>query len=134
MDALYPSDLTDAQWLALAAFIPPALPGGRPRTTDMRRVLDAMFYVARSGGAWRMLPKDYPPWETVYYYFRRFRKDGTWDTIHTALRDRVRLKHEKHKAPTAAILDSQSVKTTEKGGIMATTPVRRSTAGSDTSW
>ena len=130
MEASYPTDLTDDQWEVVRQFIPAAKPGGRPRSVSMRRALDAMFYLARSGCAWRMMPNDYPPWETVYYYFQRFRKDGTWDSVHTALRDRVRLKLGRHKDPTAAVIDSQSVKTTEKGGIADTTPVKRSTVGS----
>lgn len=130
MEALYPSDMTDDQWEIVRRFIPAAKAGGRPRSVDMRRALDAMFHILRAGCAWRMPPKDYPPWETVYYYFRRFDKDGTWDAVHSALRDRVRLKLGRKKAPTAAVIDSQSVRTTEKGGLADSTRARRSTAGS----
>jgi putative transposase len=126
MEAVYPSDLSDEQWLAISRLIPPAKPGGRPRSVNIRDVLNALFYVARTGCAWRMLPKDYPPKDTVYYYFKTFRQDGTWERIHDLIRKRVRLKHGKLQRPSAAILDSQSVKTTEKrGAVAATTPARR---------
>lgn len=130
---LYPSDLSNEQWQALARVIPPGKSGGRPRTVDMRQVLNALFYVARTGCAWRMLPKDYPPKDTVYYYFKSFRQDGTWERIHDLLRKRVRVKHGKRKQ--AAIIDSQSVKTTEKRGLVAaTTPVKRSRDVSGICW
>jgi len=126
MEAVYPSDLSDEQWQAISRLIPPAKPGGRPRTVDMREVLNALFYLARTGCAWRMLPRDYPPKDTVYYYFKNFRQDGTWERMHDLIRKRVRVKHGKQQQPSAAILDSQSVKTTEKRGLAAaTTPVKR---------
>jgi putative transposase len=126
MEAVYSSDLSDEQWQALSRLIPSAKAGGRPRTVNMRAVLNALFYLARTGCAWRMLPKDYPPKDTVYYYFKRFRQDGTWERIHDLMRQRVRLKHGKQRQPSAAIIDSQSVKTTEKRGLVAaTTPVKR---------
>ena len=121
MEAVYPSDLSDEQWPAISRLIPPAKPGGRPRTVNMREVLNALCYLARTGCAWRMLPKDYPPKDTVYYYFKRFRQNGTWERIHDLLRQRVRVKHGKSQHPSAAIIDSQSVKTTEKKGIVAAT-------------
>ena len=126
MEAVYPTDLTDEQWQAISRLVPPAKPGGRPRSVNMREVLKALFYLARTGCAWRMLPKDYPPKDTVYYYFKTFRQDGTWERIHDLMRRRVRLKHGKFQQPSAAIIDSQSVKTTEKRGpVAATTPARR---------
>lgn len=126
MDATYPTDMTNEQWQALSRLVPPAKPGGRPRKVDMRKVLNAMFYIARSGCAWRMLPKEYPPKDTVYYYFKMFRQDGTWERIHDVMRQRVRVKHGKKRQPSAAIIDSQSVKTTEKkGSVAVTTPARR---------
>ena len=131
--AAYPSDLTDAQWKILKPQIPAAKPGGRPRTVDMREILNALFYVVRTGCAWRQLPHDLPRWSTVYDYFRRWRRDGTWPRLHDALRDRVRKKAGKKKSPSAAVVDSQSVKTTEKGGSKATTRAKRSTAASATS-
>lgn len=126
MEAVYPSDLSDEQWQAISRLIPPAKPGGRPRSVSMREVLNALFYLARTGCAWRMLPKDYPPKDTVYYYFKNFRQDGTWERVHDLIRKRVRVKHGKRQQPSAGVIDSQSVKTTEKRGIVAaTTPVKR---------
>jgi putative transposase len=121
MEAVYPTDLNEEQWQAISRLIPPAKPGGRPRTVNMREILNALFYVSRTGCAWRMLPKEYPPKDTVYYYFKSFRENGTWERMHDLLRKRVRVKHGKSQQPSAAILDSQSVKTTEKRGTVAAT-------------
>lgn len=123
--ARYPTDLTDAQWGLVEPLVPPAKPGGRPRTVEVREVVDAIIYVDRNGVTWRALPHDYPPWRTVYHYFRAWRLDGTWERLHDALRDRVRAAAGRRASPSAAILDSQSVKTTEKGGRAGTTPGRR---------
>jgi len=123
----YPSDLSDAQWRLLKPCIPPAKPGGRPRSVDMREVINGILYVLRSGGAWRLLPHDLPPWSTVYDYLRKFRLSGLWHHIHDTLRDQVRRQEGRQDSPSAAIIDSQSVKTTEKGGLADTTPERRST-------
>ena len=125
MEAVYPTDLTDEQWQAISRLVPPAKPGGRPRSVNMREVLNALFYLTRTGCAWRMLPKDYPPKDTVYYYFKTFRQDGTWERIHDLMRRRVRRKHGKFQRPSAAIIDSQSVKTTEKRGRVAATTLAR---------
>ena len=121
----YPSDLSDAEWEFVAPLIPPAKSGGRPRAVDIREVLDAIFYVLRSGCAWRMLPHDFPNWQTVYTYFRNWRKDGTWERLNTVLRQQVRQAAGREAEPSAAIIDSQSVKTTEKGGLAATMLARR---------
>ena len=112
----YPSDLTDEQWAVIEPLIPPPWPGGRPREVDMREVLNALFYRTREGCTWRALPHDLPPWKTVYQIFYRWRLDGTWERIHDALRELVRRTAGKKRRPTAAILDSQSVKTTSVGG------------------
>ena len=127
----YPSDLTDRQWSIIEPLIPPAQPGGRHRSVDMRRVIDGILYLSRSGCSWRMLPHEFPPWGTVHYYYRRFRLDGTWQKIHDKLREKVRCQVGKKPTPRAAVIDSQSVKTAAKGGIVATMRVRKSRAGND---
>ncbi len=129
----YPSDLTDAQWRLIERRIPPAKPGGRRRSVDMREVMNGVLYLVRTGCSWRQLPHDFPPWGTVHYYYRRFRRNGAWQRIHDALRDKVRQSTGRKKSPSAAIMDSQSVKTTEKGGLGVTTRARRSRVASGTS-
>jgi putative transposase len=124
--APYPNDLTDAQWKRIAPLIPPARPGGRPRTVNIREIVNAICYLSRTGCAWRLLPHDFPPWGTVHYYFRRWRLDGTWERIHDALRMVVRRAAGREVSPSAAIIDSQSVKTTEKGDHAALMLPRRS--------
>ena len=128
----YPSDLTDEQWELLSPLLPAAKPGGRPRTVELREILNAILYVLRTGCAWRMLPHDLPPWQTVYKYFRGFSEDGTWERVHDAMRPNVREGEGRSAMPTAAIIDSQSVKTTEKGGLVAMTLVRMCSDESDT--
>ena len=121
----YSTDLTDTQWKLASPLLPGAKGGGRERTTDMREVLNAIFYVVKSGCDWRMLPHDLPKWKTVHHYFRIWTKDGTWKKIHDSLRGKVRRKAGKKTQPTAAILDSQSVKTTEKRGFVGMMLVRK---------
>jgi putative transposase len=115
----YPTDLTDAQWALIEPLLPEARPGGRPRSVDLREVVNASLYVAREGIHWRALPHDFPPWPTVYHYFRLWRDEGIWQRVHAALRDQVRLAAGREVSPSALILDSQSVKTSEKGGRAA---------------
>ena len=119
--APYPSDVTDAEWTILQPLIPAPKPGGRPARHDRREIVNAIRYVVRGGIAWRALPHEYPPWQTVYHYFRLWRIDGTWERAHTHLREQVRVRAGRATTPTAAILDSQSVRTTEKGGSVAGT-------------
>ena len=103
--------MTDSQWDIIQPMIPPAKSGGRPRSLDMRQVINAILYLVVGGIQWRMLPKEYPKWQSVYYYFRIWRDDGTWQQLHDTLRAEVRRKKGRHKHPTAGSLDSQSVKT-----------------------
>lgn len=107
----YPTDLTDSQWNIIQGMIPPAKSGGRPRSLEMRLVINAILYITVGGIQWRMLPKEYPPWQSVYTYFRNWRKDGTWQRMHDTLRALVRRRAGRHKHPTAGSLDSQTVKT-----------------------
>jgi putative transposase len=111
----YPSDLTDEQWAELKPLIPPAHPGGRPRKTDPREVVNALLYVTRQGCTWRALPHDFPPWRTVYNYFQRWTWDGTWQRLLDTLRERARVQAGRAATPSACAIDSQSVKTAEGG-------------------
>lgn len=127
----YPSDLTDNQWSLLETLVPKPKPGGRPPTYPRREILNAILYILRTGSSWRQMPHDLPPWLLVYLYFRAWRHDGTWDRIHNKLRGDLRVAEGRHRQPSAAILDSQSIKTTEKGGSMDMTPARKSMDASD---
>src|SRR5436309_10882283 len=112
----YPSDLTDRQWDCIKDLIPPAKSGGRPRELNMRSVVNALLYLLVTGCQGRMLPREYPAWQSVYTYFRDWRDDGTWQRLHDTLRAQVRERAGRHKHPTAGALDSQSVKTTPLPG------------------
>ena len=114
--AAYPTDLTDAQWERIAPLVPPPKPGGRPVSVSRREILNACFYVTRNGCTWRALPHDLPKWQTAYHYFRIWGNDGTWQRIHDALVVQVRVAAGRDPSPSAAIIDSQSVKTTETRG------------------
>ncbi len=130
----YTSDLTDQEWAILAPLIPPAKPGGRPRTTDMREVLNAIFYVLKTGCQWANLPGDFPPYSTVFDYYNTWRKDKVWSGLNERLREQVREAEGRESTPSAAVLDSQSVKTTEKGGCAAMMVPNTSKDASALSW
>jgi putative transposase len=113
----YPTDLTDEQWELLAPLVPPVKTIGRPLEHPRREIVSAIFYQMRAGAAWRMMPHDLPPWQTVYTYFRNWRINGIWQQIHDRLRGDVREAEGREREPSAAIIDSQSVKTTDRGGV-----------------
>ena len=130
----YATDLTDGQWVLIEPMIPQAEPGGRPRKAATRDLVNAILPFLRAGGSWRLLPHDLPPWQTVYYYLRRWQREGVWDRVHHALvmADRERVGRE--PSPSVAILDSQSVRTADqRGARRASTLARRSAAASATS-
>jgi putative transposase len=116
MRKAYQSDLSNAEWSCLEPHLPAPKATGRPRIYPPREILDAIFYGLRSGCAWRLLPHDFPPWRTVYHYFRAWRLSGVWERMHSALRERVRVRLERNPQPSSGIVDSQSVKTTGVGG------------------
>jgi putative transposase len=116
MKMSYSTDLSDAEWEYLEPHVPAPSKRGRPKTHSSREILNAIFYVLKSGCAWRLLPRDFPSWETVYWWFRRWRIDGTFERLNAQLRERLRIRLGRNVQPSAGIVDSQSVKTTGVGG------------------
>jgi putative transposase len=116
MKRSYSTDLTDAEWECLELHVRPPYTRGRPKTHSSREILNAIFYVLKSGCAWRLLPRDFPPWETVYWWFRRWRIDGTFERLNAALSERLRVRLRRNPQPSAGVVDSQSAKTTGVGG------------------
>ena len=112
----YPTDLTDKEWAHIEPLLPVAKTG-RPRTYSHRQMFDAIAYLARTGCSWRMLPHDLPPWQSIYAYFRKLIDDGVWEQINDDLREQLRVKLNRDAHPSVVIIDSQSTKTTEKGGL-----------------
>ena len=121
--AIYPSDMSDAQWQVVAPVLRAAT--RQPGQVSRRAILDAIFYVQRTGCQWRYLPKTYPNWKTVYSCFWRWQKSGVWDTVLVALQKQVRVAQHREVLPTVAVIDSQSAKTTEKGGLATLTATKR---------
>jgi putative transposase len=117
VDKLYDTDLTDAAWALIAPMLPAARPGGRPRKINIRAVLNAIFYLLRTGCQWRLLPREFPGWSTVYHYFRAWKNAGVWTCIQRSMYQQARGQAGRAACPSVVIMDGQSVKTTERGGI-----------------
>ncbi|MFK7604431.1 transposase [Deinococcus sp. SM5_A1] len=128
----YPRDLSDVEWAVVGPHVPAHRPGGRPASHRRRDILDAIFYIKRGGASWQMLPIDFPHWKTVYDSFRTWKHDGVFERINDALRVQVRAARGRNAVPTAGIVDSRSVKTSQEGGTVATTAAQRSTGKNTT--
>jgi transposase len=120
----YPSDLSDAQWELIEPYIPPCKPGGRPQEIERRELVNAMLYLLRTGCPWRALPHDLPHWRTTHYYFHRWQKEGVWAQVVSVLVTKARIQQGRRPRPMIAVMDSQSVPTTEKGGSVVLTASR----------
>jgi putative transposase len=131
---IYATDLTDAQWALVDSIIPEGKPGDRPRSIDVRAVVNAIFYLLRTGCQWRLLPREFPPWPTVYYYFRRWEQESVWLRLLRSLYPLAHLKAGRRATHSVAIMDGQSVKTTEKGAFGVLTPISASEEENDISW
>ena len=121
----YSTNLSDTEWTLIESYFPVYEGHCRPRKHPYRNLVDGILYVMRTGCQWRLVPNDFPPWDSVYHYYRKWRQDGTWDKIHDGLRRQVRQSEGKEATPSLAIIDSQSVKTVQKGGNAVTMPARR---------
>jgi putative transposase len=117
VERVYDTDLSDAGWALIAPHLPPARPGGRPRTTNIRSVINAIFYLLRTGCQWRLLPREFPAWNTVYQYFRSWENEGIWTCVQRSLYEAARKQAGRNACPYVVIMDGQSVKTTERGGV-----------------
>ena len=134
-EILYSSDLPEPEWHLIEPLLASATGStGRPRQWSLRLILNAIFYQLKSGCPWRLLPREYPPWQTVYHYFAKWRDDGTWERIHNCLRERLPRALGRNATPSGAVLDSQSVKTSEKGAFVAMTASRGSTVANAIYW
>ena len=125
----YPSDLNDTEWEVLKTYIPEPLQGGRPSEHSRREIVNGILYVLRTGCGWEYLPHDLPPWKTVYDYFRQWKQAGVWEKANVALTRQSRAAQKREESPSLAIIDTQSVQTTEKGGSKALTTTRKSKGG-----
>ena len=135
MEKRYSTDLSDTEWSYLEPYLPAPKQRGRPRVHSYREILNAVFYLLKTGCQWRMLPREFPPWKTVFHYFRQWRLDGTWEKINRAIREQLRVRIGRNPEPSAGIVDAQSAKTTGVGGEdVAMMVARRSMAESVRCW